>query len=588
MTLNVTVLTENAIYQSADYRIGDFDTDKIINDETSKIVALVYEKWSGVISYTGLGLFNYRSTSDFIVEWLTGLENASFDEVAERLRDKGNAWLNEIAFHLGRKRHTFILAGFVSDRPKLALVSNFENCSGKNETDPESFLSISSKDYNNHPRVVITGRPKAVYRSARLSLKRLANKASVDPAQIRRKLIKVNSMAASTFEAFKNISPECSVISFRSDGNLSFVGNVMTRTLIWGRPDPTKDELSKALDFELGSLVQAAVATYKPKTPYAPCNPQTIMPDKSAGFTLREIRCKELASCRALKVNNSGIVLGDGYTLERLADSHLWITEINDEPKLIGLIGQSGGGINESSEIVTAAKMPDGVLHTARVKINGETRIVNCDYDTGATAINLADYIVGWVCIDSKNRGQTNYRPAAWILTQQYLLEDFGCDWGIAVDVNNEGIVLVVGYVGFQSRAILWDPLKKTHKVIDNGIGVYPIAITTDGGVLGSARDNNGQIISCIAKSGECFKKLDTEQGYFATSINDKGDTVGYVMRDGYDKPLLRRAEGEIIWLPYFDQHGCRPSDINDLDVIVGTAHTDHGSHALIWKTQEK
>ena len=63
----------------------------------------------------------------------------------------------------------------------------------------------------------------------------------------------------------------------------------------------------------------------------------------------------------------------------------------------------------------------------------------------------------------------------------------------------------------------------------------------------------------------------------------DAGDIVGAVVRDGYEQPWLRRASGEIVWLPYLDQHWCRPSAISDSGVIVGTAQTDHGTHALVW-----
>jgi hypothetical protein len=65
--------------------------------------------------------------------------------------------------------------------------------------------------------------------------------------------------------------------------------------------------------------------------------------------------------------------------------------------------------------------------------------------------------------------------------------------------------------------------------------------------------------------------------------MNDAGDIVGAAVRDGYEQPWLRRVSGEIVWLPYFDQHECRPSAINDWGVIVGTAQTDHGTHALVW-----
>jgi hypothetical protein len=74
-----------------------------------------------------------------------------------------------------------------------------------------------------------------------------------------------------------------------------------------------------------------------------------------------------------------------------------------------------------------------------------------------------------------------------------------------------------------------------------------------------------------------------TAPGFCATATNDAGDVAGAVVRDGFGQPWLRRASGEVLWLPYLAHHGCRPSAINSAGVIVGNARTDHGSHALIW-----
>jgi hypothetical protein len=66
--------------------------------------------------------------------------------------------------------------------------------------------------------------------------------------------------------------------------------------------------------------------------------------------------------------------------------------------------------------------------------------------------------------------------------------------------------------------------------------------------------------------------------------MNDAGDVVGACKRDGYEKPWLRCASGEIVWLPYYRDHWCRPIAINSSKLIVGSAQTDHGYHALVWR----
>jgi hypothetical protein len=77
MTLNITLLTERAIYQSADFRLTNADTGETITETSTKLVTLQYFQWDGVVTYTGVGRWRGRDTADWLVEWLIGLENAS-------------------------------------------------------------------------------------------------------------------------------------------------------------------------------------------------------------------------------------------------------------------------------------------------------------------------------------------------------------------------------------------------------------------------------------------------------------------------------------------------------------------------------
>jgi hypothetical protein len=155
---------------------------------------------------------------------------------------------------------------------------------------------------------------------------------------------------------------------------------------------------------------------------------------------------------------------------------------------------------------------------------------------------------------------------------------------GRTLDVLAPLHVLVVGYVGMQCRAILWNPTAGTTEVVGGITGIYPTAITADGVVLGTASDHDGKSIAYLAKLGQRWEGVGTAPGFYATSMNNAGDIIGAVVRHGYEQPWLRRTSGEIVGLPYFDQHGCRPSAISDSGVIVGTAQTDHGTHALVWR----
>lgn len=588
MTLNITLLTDNTIYQSADSRVTDLDTKEIITDKSSKLVTIGYRGWKGLISYTGIGWWKSRDTSEFIVEWLNGIDEATFDDVAKQVCEEGNKWLKEIEAKLGRYRHTFILAGFESAQPKLAIISNFENCSGKNDNKPGSSLIISSLQYKNRPLVVVTGCKAAVNRHQRKSISHLINKVNINPAQIRRKLIEVNSVAAKSSVASNLISPACSVASFRSDDQGIVDGSIEIRSLMMGHPVATKENLSRILGIRLENvnIVGITSTSSKPRTPFVQCKPQIITPVNSTGYALRELICNQLTSCNALDINNSGVILGAGTAPESLGDFQLWLSQMGDKSTMIGLIAPNPeGGINESCNVVSATNISAGSQHG--VLWGKQTNIdLGCfrGHDSGATAINASGLVVGWVCIDPNSRGQKNSRPAAWWLDKLYVLEKFSCDWGTAVDVNDAGLVLVSGYVGGQSRAVLWNPLTGgINETIGNMVGISPTAINNDGHILGTSRDNELNSIAWLVKPGETWERLVMDPGFYATCMNNMGDIAGTVNRDGYEKPLLKRVSGEIVWLPYFGQHGCRPSAINDSGVIVGTAQTDHGNHALVW-----
>jgi hypothetical protein len=114
----------------------------------------------------------------------------------------------------------------------------------------------------------------------------------------------------------------------------------------------------------------------------------------------------------------------------------------------------------------------------------------------------------GFVSNDPQDRGQGNYRPAAWIPgLEPVFLTDFGFAWGQAVDVNDAGTVLVVAYTeGIMGRckALLWNPAPGTYALVgsDEPDGVYPNTLTSDGLILGNGRSRTGETIPCLSNAG--------------------------------------------------------------------------------------
>jgi uncharacterized membrane protein len=241
--------------------------------------------------------------------------------------------------------------------------------------------------------------------------------------------------------------------------------------------------------------------------------------------------------------------------------------------------------------------MTNGSVHAVRWSSHGPPEDLGTfqGIDSGAFAINDAGVVVGWVSlsVDPQDRGQLHYGPAAWIPWREgVFLTDFDCAWGQAVDVNDAGTVLAVGDTGGMfggtCKALLWDPVAGTKSFVsgDEPDGIYPVCLTSEGLILGNARNQSGQPIACHSFGGDPWERLGTPDGWYATAMNDEGDVVGSLTVQGFDRPWLRRSSGTVTWLPYFDHHYCRPLSITNTGVLVGTAQTDHGTHALLWSRQ--
>jgi hypothetical protein len=589
MTLIITVLTKQTIYQSADFRLTDAESGQPFPDTSTKLVTLHYGEWDGFVAYTGIGRWEKRGgtpldTSDFVVQWLEGLYPATPADVAGRVRDRATNLLSTVKAEPDRKRLTFILAAFVAGTPQLAIISNFEDCCGRNDAKAEPQFTVSNMRFRRRPRIVVSGWKPAVSPQERRLRERIIHRLPDDPARVRRMLAEINAEAARSPEAQDMISPECSVVSVRADGQGRYDANgpVVSRSLAMGTRLPDTRELAKLMGFDLGQMKAATFASSRPRMPYAQCQPRTITPAGAGGYVVREAWHEDFAFCRADDVSDAGVVLGIGERHIR-PDHHVWTAPLGGEPKPCGFIGELGG-INAVGEIAARVMMSDGLGHAVRWREGAITDLgVFRGNHAGATAINSEGLVAGRVCADSTQRGQSNWRPAAWAPEELHVLEDFGCDWGLAVDVSDEGIVLVRGHVGRQCRAILWNPLTGKTDLVGGMAGIWPLAITIDGIVLGTSLGRDESRVAFLAKPGQPWERLGTAAGLHAWTMNDAGDVVGHMMVEGYDRPWLRRSSGEILWLPYFNHHHCRPAAINRLGTIVGRATTDHGSHALIW-----
>ena len=77
------------------------------------------------------------------------------------------------------------------------------------------------------------------------------------------------------------------------------------------------------------------------------------------------------------------------------------------------------------------------------------------------------------------------------------ILTDLPFAWGQGVDVNDDGIVLVLAYtegVMGRAKALLWDPIAGTCSGVggEQPDGVFPMGLTSDLVVLGKGADQSG------------------------------------------------------------------------------------------------
>jgi hypothetical protein len=135
-----------------------------------------------------------------------------------------------------------------------------------------------------------------------------------------------------------------------------------------------------------------------------------------------------------------------------------------------------------------------------------------------------------------------------------------------------------------RSKALLWDPVAGSLSFVGSNEpdGIYPNSLTADGLVLGNGRNQGGETIPCVSRRGEAWTRLDVDDGWYATTMNDAGDVAGSHTVQGFARPWLRRSTGDVLWLPYFEHHHCRPSSMATNGLLVGTAQSDHGTHAVL------
>ena len=277
-----------------------------------------------------------------------------------------------------RHRHTFVFAAFVGDKPRVATIPNFQECTGRSEEAPWPELRVDSREMGQGPRLVVTGQRRAVARTSRRLLERVAARSDASPARIRNTLTQMNAAAACAPEAGNTVSVGCSVVSFRRDGtgfqDLTGGSTATLRSLMNGQPIP---DVASLLGFDPGRVRGATFirGSARERQLYTPCVPRTVTPDAAAAYQLTELTHAEFETVTARDVNDRMAVLGSGTRPRQPGKQLICMWDGKRSAQLTGFTGQpSVRGLSDSGDIAVTADMTDGSVHAIRWSPGEETQ----------------------------------------------------------------------------------------------------------------------------------------------------------------------------------------------------------------------
>jgi Tfp pilus assembly protein PilF len=203
MTLNITVVTEKRIYQSADYRLTDLSTGRKYDDaRNQKNFVVAGDMWLATVCFNGVG----RTANFEVSRWLSDVCSAttreeSLDEFLARLQS-ADSWLSNAAPR--NRRHSFIVAGFAGRTPIISMVSNYERFDRPPAVDGARRLTIHQLRPT-RPQAFVSGQTKEIARPRRRALATLAEE-TTDVERVFTALARVNREVAKYNEF---VSPSC-------------------------------------------------------------------------------------------------------------------------------------------------------------------------------------------------------------------------------------------------------------------------------------------------------------------------------------------------------------------------------------------
>lgn len=570
MTLNITVVSTIGIHQSADFRLADFKLGSDgryapIEDNSPKLIALRCMNWAGYLTYCGVGKWEHKATYDSAAEWISALgPDATFDDVARSIEDKGSLWIERVQGQLRRfQGHTFILAAFENGQPRISVISNTHSTKGSIARSSNAGLHASfGTDTGTH--IYITGIDNAVSKEHRSALKRLIDR-KVEPHVVRDRLARINAMASQRIEARDGISSSCMCYSIDSLGG----GGGEIHGQVTGRLVPIYLFNGFNLVNSFGISEMLGPNAQLRGTSFATS-------DSSNAVGAEHIECRlEMAG------NDHRSILV-GQDLGRMNEVHIEMASANERRSIVGQLRrpvskppqaflwikgqevveqQTLGGSMSNATDVNNTNVVVGSCSTA----SGEWRAVlwrpgEPPLDLGtldannsnAKAINDQNVVVG-VVYRSPATPQTDYHRAfRWTSSEGMTLVP-GTEglWSEALDINNRGDILgwcrgpnqMCSYVWSQSTGL---------RLLEGKIGrpFYASRINDSGIVIGEADDDAGVRRAMIWSSEGGLSAMNVPFEFHPTAIDSDGNIVGHDANRPWSGAWLVTSRGDVISIP--------------------------------------
>jgi hypothetical protein len=596
MTLNIAVAHPQCVYIAADFRLS-----RMIGRQTSpmdepsmKVVRFSYPACSGMITYTGFGAGrDGADTAVHITRWLDGKRDLDIADVAEILREKGDAWLRRLRpFPF---KHTFLIAAFRADvEAVLAIVSNFQSMDGPRRAQPSASLNVSIEATRSRAIVRTTGVPGAVPRERERLLRRTTDGNALDSARIKRAMMGIIERAGTSPTNGGLISVQSNAVSLLPGGSgrydFSEPMAVELHVIVNGTILPGVASLSSNLG-PRNLRVAESLFLYEESAPYYQerCRPSRYEGSGTNAYELIELVIPGYPPYFGRAIDSRGTILAASTIGDNAAHRQYWLCTPPDNVERIPLpepTAGDAGGFDARGYVYLSVGMPGQAQALARwngTELTLLPRVHN--YGSAASWISPSGWLAGHVEVSDDYTRADRQRPARWnpngLLEQAIDFPDGVA--GVATSIAADGTALVQLRRDFERLGShIWHP-DGSIRSLQLPIESIATGITDAHVIIGFREDSRGRI-AIVSKDISAWSDLGTPQRWEPTRVASDGTVVGFTRTEGFLRPWIRQLDGTSMTLPGYHRHQCSVEGLSPNGDLVGTAHADHCSHALLWK----